>query len=89
MKHPKYYSNQISKHFDNQKELSKVRLFVPPQPPREFIPPKSPGLIGSMIGITPGKLFSELLKHFKSRSVVHATRKTETKDLNLTNIMST
>ena len=44
-KYPKYYSNQISKHFDNQKRVFKGVVFLPPLP-RVFIPPKSPGLTG-------------------------------------------
>ena len=44
MKYPKYYSNRISKHFDNQKRVFKGVAFC--APPQDFIPPKSPGLIG-------------------------------------------
>ena len=44
-KYPKYYSNQVSKHFDNQKRVFKGVVFCTP-PSRDFIPPKSPVLIG-------------------------------------------
>ena len=42
-KYSKYYSNQISKHFDIQKRVFKGVVFCTPY---DFIPPKSAGLIG-------------------------------------------
>ena len=46
-KYPKYYSNQISKHLDNQKRIFKGLVFCTPPPPLwDFISLKSPGLIG-------------------------------------------
>ena len=36
--------NRISKYFDNQKRVFKGVAFC--APPQDFIPPKSPGLIG-------------------------------------------
>ena len=49
-KYPKYYSNQISKYFDNQKRVFKGVVFCTPHPPTPhplgFIPPKSLGLTG-------------------------------------------
>ena len=50
-KYPKYYSNQISKHFDNQKRVFKGVVLYTLLPPQDFIPSKSPGLIGLNIKI--------------------------------------
>ena len=54
-KYPKYYSNQISKHFDDQKRVFKGVVFCT-LPLRDFITLKSPGLIGLSL-VKSGKLY--------------------------------
>ena len=69
-KYTKYYSNQISKHFDNQKRVFKGVVFC--TRPRDFIPLKRPVVIG-LIFISNGQgLPTDLVGDF----IIHAATQT-------------